>query len=70
MAVVTFVNVCYLTLSMPVTNIGTHFSANTFGKDYKSCSCTLQASLPHCMPAFQPQAFQSLGYGYQDAVEA
>ena len=34
MAVVTFVNVCYLTLSMRVTNIGTNFSAKTFEKDY------------------------------------
>ena len=35
MAVVTFVNVCYLTLSMRVTNIGTNFSAKTFEKDYR-----------------------------------
>ena len=34
MAVVTYVNVCYLTLSMRVKNIGTNFSAKTFEKDY------------------------------------
>ena len=58
MAVVTFVNVCYLTLAMRVTNIGTNFSAKTFEKDYSLKYIFLVKSRKNTNPALYSSIFR------------